>query len=229
MQAEFDYRLRVRGRFACFSRPEATVDRVSYEVPTPSAMRGMLSAIFWKPQIMWLIKEIAIVKPGSMISFGRNGLKNAVPSNLRPLSVGAGGSDFTQRGMLLLSDVEYVISATMVAGPGKHEPGTYAEMFERRIIRGTYFRKPCLGLREFVCDVEPAGDDIEIQPISKDLGVMLYDIIYRKEGQPFPLFFKPELKDGRINVDPADVLPEGVREEFIACLSQHSHAMPTST
>lgn len=231
MRTEFDYRLHVKGQFACFSRPEATVDRVSYEIPTPSALRGMLSAIFWKPQMMWLIKEIAIVKPGELVSMARNELKNVVPGNLRPLYAGAGGSDFTQRGMLALCDVEYVITATLVAGSsGKHDPADFAEMFEKRVNRGTYFRKPHLGLREFVCDVDaaPAPDAIEIQPINKTYGVMLYDVIYCSNGDRYPLFFNAKAVNGRINVDPADVLSNAMREEFVECLSQHSHATQAS-
>src|SRR5947209_16184067 len=114
--------VRVWGDFACFTRPEMKVERVSYRVPTPSAARGVLEAIFWEPEMYYLIDSITVVRPGRWFSFRRNEVKTVVSIDqakkwmtgkepVEPIQAGGGADDAAQRNMLALADVEYVFTA----------------------------------------------------------------------------------------------------------------------
>lgn len=195
--------LRVWGDFACFTRPEMKVERVSYPVMTPSAARGILEAVFWEPQMYYLIDSIRVVKRGQWISIRRNEVTRVIsldsaktwmhsPEKTSPIQAGGGAEDGTQRNMLALQDVEYLITAevrlTPLAQPPRDNLAKYLREIEGRARAGKCFHRPGLGMREFAADFdwEPDADAAlarrarELsQPVpqaNEPLGLMLYDL-----------------------------------------------------
>lgn len=165
--------IRVWGDFACFTRPEMKVERVSYPVMTPSAARGILEAIFWEPQMYYLIDTIRVVKKGSWASFRRNELISRVsletagtwmknPEKFDPIHAGGGAADGTQRNTLALEDVEYIISAQVLLSDLGRRSGQnlnkYLIEVERRASQGKCFHRPALGVREFAADFQSESD-----------------------------------------------------------------------
>ena len=214
----FGIRLHIWGERACFTRPEMKVERVSYDVITPSAARGILEAIHWKPAIRWVVDRIHVLRPIRFESIRRN----EVGSKLSPASVNkamkagstAGLATYVdeerqQRAATVLRDVAYVIEAhfelTARAGPddlvGKH-----LDIFNRRARKGQCFHAPCMGVREFPAAfalVERDEDWPDAHPerdIDRDLGWMLHDIDFA-DGMT-PRFFRVQLVNGVINVPP---------------------------
>lgn len=195
----------VRGDLAAFVRPEFKSERVSYEVMTPSAARGVLEAILWKPAIRWVIDEIAVLKPIQWTSFRRNEVNSK--ASLRMGDYFA-DEDRAQRNTVALKDVEYVVHAHFVmtekAGADDN-PAKFAEMFRRRLEKGQCFHHPYLGCREMAAHVEPAPASytpIE-QGVARPLGLMFYDFDYRAE-RPRPLFFDARLDGGVLRVPSLD-------------------------
>jgi CRISPR-associated protein Cas5d len=212
----YGVKLLVWGDRACFTRPEMKVERVSYDVMTPSAARGILEAIHWKPAIRWVVDSIQVLKPVRFESIRRN----EVGGKLSAASVGkamkAGRTDGLvsyveedrqQRATTLLRDVAYVISAhfdlTDKAGPEDNE-GKHLDIFNRRARKGQCFHMPCLGTREFPASFQLIEDDSE-QPIphdslngERDLGWMLHDIDFADGMTPF--FFRARMSDGLVMV-----------------------------
>lgn len=195
--------LRVWGDFACFTRPEMKVERVSYPVMTPSAARGILEAIFWEPQMFYLIDSIRVVKRGRWISIRRNEVTKVIsldsaktwmnsPEKTTPVHAGGGAEDGTQRNMLALQDVEYLITAEVRLTPLAQAPrdnlGKYLREIEGRARAGKCFHRPGLGMREFAADFdwEPDADAAFARRTTElnqtvlrgeePLGLMLYDI-----------------------------------------------------
>ena len=195
--------LRVWGDFACFTRPEMKVERVSYPVLTPSAARGILEAVFWEPQMYYLIDSIRVVKRGRWISIRRNEVTRVIsldsaktwmhsPEKTSPIHAGGGAEDGTQRNMLALQDVEYLITAevrlTPLAQPPRDNLAKYLREIEGRARAGKCFHRPGLGMREFAADFdwEPDADAALARraaelgpaavPINEPLGLMLYDL-----------------------------------------------------
>lgn len=172
-EAVFD--LRVGGDYACFSRPEFKVERVSYLVMTPSAARGVLEAIFWKPEIHWQVREIWMLKPIKQTALLRNEIFDRQGGY--PLFV---EDRRQQRASLILKDVEYLIRAEMVLASHAEGPlAKYVEQARRRIERGRCHHRPYLGTREFAAWFEPASGQETPVPLDLDLGTMLFDIAYR--------------------------------------------------
>jgi len=199
--------VRVWGDFACFTRPEMKVERVSYPIMTPSAARGVMEAIFWEPEVFYVVHTIRVVKKGAWVSFLRNEVTKAVsinnvmkwmkdPARIDPVCAGGGARDFTQRNMLALEDVEYIVTGEMnLTGLGQRSNQKllkYLDEFERRAVQGKCFHRPCLGMREFAADFEwepdpqvalerrageirTEGDWRSIWP-QEELGLMLYDL-----------------------------------------------------
>jgi CRISPR-associated protein Cas5d len=212
-------RLRVWGPNACFTRPEMKVERVSYDVMTPSAARGILEAIHWKPAILWVIERVDVLKPIRWESVRRN----EVGSVMSPRTEGLFIEDQRQqRAGLLLRDVDYIIHThfemTTRAGPEdtvvKHE-----QMFWRRVEKGQTFHRPYFGCREFAANFLLVADDEPLPaPIneSRELGYMLHDVCHhRAEGegsgtqhfcneQCQPRFFRAVLENGRMKVPPLE-------------------------
>jgi CRISPR-associated protein Cas5d len=194
--------LRVWGDFACFTRPEMKVERVSYPVLTPSAARGILEAVFWEPQMYYLIDSIHVVKRGHWISIRRNEVTKVIsldsaktwmasPEKTTPIHAGGGAEDGTQRNMLALQDVEYLITAevrlTPLAQPPRDNLGKYLREIEGRARAGKCFHRPGLGMREFAADFDWEPDagaalsrraaEINMPAtINEPLGLMLYDL-----------------------------------------------------
>ncbi len=203
-------RVKVQGRYGCFTRPEMKVERVSYDVLTPSAARGILEAIFWKPAIRWRIRAIHVLRPIRRISLVRTEVtKQASVRSARGWAKDGEGNyyaddDHTQRHTLALRDVAYLIEADIeLVGYGKSEhPAKYRDQFRRRVERGQCFHRPYLGCREFPAAFsEPTGSETPIDR-SEPLGRMLFDIKYDEngDGRGRPVFFRAELEGGVLDV-----------------------------
>ena len=216
-----EYCLEVWGDMACFTRPELKVERVSYDVITPSAARAIFEAIFWKPAIHWQITKIEVLNPIKWTSVRRNEV-GAVAS--KPVIYIEDKRQ--QKNSLLLKDVRYRIWAKMEYRPVAkrkaegnlfaHEPGKdenpmkYYQMFERRASKGQCFNQPYLGTREFSASFRWVDAETEqLQPAiseeqggTKDLGIMLYDMDYTDTKSPQPMFYRPQMNEGVIIVPP---------------------------
>lgn len=216
-----EYCLEVWGDMACFTRPELKVERVSYDVITPSAARAIFEAIFWKPAIHWQITKIEVLNPIKWTSVRRNEV-GAVASK----SVIYIEDKRQQKNSLLLKDVRYRIWAKMEYRPVAkrkaegnlfaHEPSKdenpmkYYQMFERRASKGQCFNQPYLGTREFSASFRWVDAETEqLQPAiseeqggTKDLGIMLYDMDYTDTKSPQPMFYRPQMNEGVIIVPP---------------------------
>jgi CRISPR-associated protein Cas5d len=222
------FRLKVWGENACFTRPEMKVERVSYDVMTPSAARGILEAILWKPAIRWRVTRIDVLKPIRWESVRRN----EVGCRMSPRTSGIVVEDERQqRAGLFLRDVAYTIHAlielTDRAGADE-KMGKFVDMFLRRAESGQCFHRPCLGTREFAAEfaLAPRGapDPAPIDE-SRDLGWMLLDVIHDAIGDAShvhtcndrcaPRFFNATLDRGRLVEKGRDGIPllegEGVR------------------
>lgn len=198
--------VKVWGDLACFTRPEMKVERVSYPVMTPSAARGVLEAIFWKPEIQWQVREIAVLRPIRHYSILRNEVNSrAVVSSAKKGEPYFAEEDRAQRHTLALRGVEYLIKADIVlAQESRHPLKVYRYMFERRVRKGQAFHRPCLGCREFAASfAEPDGSEHPIE-LNDDLGLMLFDLDYEpgKSGRGTPRFFHARLDCGILRVPP---------------------------
>lgn len=217
----YGIRLKVSGEHACFTRPEMKVERVSYDAMTPSAARGILEAIHWKPAIRWMIDRIHVLNPIRFRSIRRNEVGSKVSARNIRTAMNRGSleglhlfvdEDRQQRASTVLADVAYVIEAhfamTERAGPDDTE-GKHLDMFNRRAARGQCFHQPCLGTREFAARFELLPPDAPLPKAideTRDLGFMLWDIDHAAEGHP-SLLFRARLENGVMNV-PAPNSPE---------------------
>ena len=198
--------LEVSGDYACFTRPEMKVERVSYDVITPSAARGIYSAIFWKPAINWRITKIEVLNPIRWTSVRRNEV-SAVAS---PRSDGIFVDDphiRQQRSGLILRDVRYRLWAEFDVLSTGEDPAKYAAMFDRRASNGQYFMNPYLGCREFSCREirlvrHPESESAKPIQDSRDLGFMLYDMDYSDPKDIKPMFYRPKMVNGVIDKVP---------------------------
>lgn len=200
--------VKVWGEFACFTRPEMKVERVSYPVMTPSAARGVLEAIFWKPEFDWSIREIEVLNPIHYFSILRNEV-NSTASERAARGWAASDRGFVasedraQRHTLALRDVAYLIRADAL--PKSAQAGDFAkyrDQFRRRVARGQCFAQPYLGCREFTAFfAEPDGSE-KAMAGSMDLGRMLLDVDYAPggSGAATPRFFEARLDDGVLRV-----------------------------
>lgn len=198
------FKVRVKGPIACFTRPEMKVERMSYEVMTPSAARGVLEAILWKPAIRWCIEEIAVGAPVAWMSFRRNEVNSRASDRLY-----FADEDRAQRNTVALRDVDYLVTAHFVMTDRAGEGETvmkFEEMFHRRLQKGQQFHQPYLGCREFAAEVSPAVEDF--RPIAdgdRPLGLMFFDFDFRSK-QPKPLFFSARLDNGVLRVPGFDAV-----------------------
>jgi CRISPR-associated protein Cas5d len=207
--------LLVSGEFACFTRPEMKVERVSYDVMTPSAARGILEAIYWKPAIRWIVEAIEVLKPIRFQSIRRNEVGHKAPAASIRKAMNSGDitdlsliveDDRQQRAATMLVDVAYVIRAhfelTAKAGADDNE-GKHLNSFNRRARKGQCFHQPCLGTREFPAKfrlVEPGEPPPSAIDETRDLGFMLYDIDHA--GDRASLLFRARLDSGVLLVPP---------------------------
>jgi CRISPR-associated protein Cas5d len=198
--------LEVCGDFACFTRPEMKVERVSYDVPTPSSVRSIFETIIWKPAIKWQVTKIEVLKPIRWVNLRRNEIGSKTPKNMNSLSNFFIEEDRQQRAGLFLRDVAYRFHAYFdcdSSGGPDNTPEKFLGMFERRAIKGQCINQPYLGCREFSADFSLVDLDVaQSNPISdtRDLGWMLYDLDFSNPSEPKPLFFRAQMCDGVINV-----------------------------
>ena len=206
--------IEVAGEFACFTRPEMKVERVSYDVITPSAARSIFEAILWKPAIQWHIDKIEILKPIKWTNLRRNEVGSVLSVNKIKTAMKKGGDlslnvedERQQRAGLFLQDVAYRIHAhfTLTDRAGKSDNiAKFNDMFNRRAKKGQCVNQPYLGCREFSCSFElvDLADESRKLPIdeTRDLGWMLFDLDYRNTESPSALFFNPSMNQGVIEV-----------------------------
>jgi CRISPR-associated protein Cas5d len=215
------YCLEVWGDFACFTRPEMKVERVSYALITPSAARAVFEAILWKPALRWHVRRIEVLKPIRWINLRRNEVGGIVSTRNVKTAMRAGSGelglyiedDRQQRTGLFLRDVAYRRHSDLEfrreADPDA-TPLKYQEMFERRAAKGQCVNQPYLGCREFAAAFRLV-DDLAAEPPpiaeTRDLGYMLYDLDFANPGDPSPRFFRARLESGALAV-PAWDSPE---------------------
>jgi CRISPR-associated protein Cas5d len=208
------FHVRVSGPFALFTRPEMKAERVSYDVMTPSAARGVLEAVLWKPGMRWVIQRITVLNPIRHVAVKRNEVASKVSSDAtewarqnragRPFFA---DDDRQQRNALLLRDVDYVVDAVirLTDRAGSDDSIVkFVEMFRRRVDKGQHFHHPYLGCREFPATVSLAtGSECpngELLGQDVELGWMLQDIEY-EDGRPKrPHFFQAHLRDGIVEI-----------------------------
>jgi CRISPR-associated protein Cas5d len=207
--------LRCSGDLAIFSRPEMKGERMSYPVPTPSAMRGILEAILWKPEIVWRIERIKVLSPIRWQAFKRNEVnRKASAPALAVIERGGEAPELhadesrAQRNTVALRDVDYIVEAHIELTQKAQDDNVtkYSEMFLRRLRRGEQFHQPYFGCRECVADVSPVTSN-DPKPISDshDIGIMLWDILFAaKGGKPdnTAVFFHAKMVNGVIEVPP---------------------------
>jgi CRISPR-associated protein Cas5d len=194
--------------YACFTRPEMKAERVSYPVMTPSAARGVLEAIFWKPQFIWRVEEIVVLNPVTYFSILRNEVNSRASERSANAWAKNGGGfvaseDRAQRNTLALRDVAYIIRANVVLKPGvDDDPAKYRDQFRRRVARGQCYAQPYLGCREFTAAFGPVEEDETPRSGSMKLGRTLYDLEFApgSSGAATPRFFDAELVDGVMKI-----------------------------
>ena len=204
-------RARARGPLACFTRPELKVERVSYPVMTPSAARGLLEAVLWKPAIRWQVARIHVLNEIKFTAFRRNEVNSKAPApSTRTVTHGGpapvlfADEDRAQRNTVALADVDYVIEASFMltdqAGSDDNV-NKFVEMFERRVAKGQHFYQPYFGCREFVAEILPADNPPPAIAEDRQLGLMLWDISFSPKANA-PIFFDASLRHGVLEVPP---------------------------
>lgn len=210
-------KMEVWGEYACFTRPEMKVERVSYDVPTPSAARGMVESVYYHPGLKWHVDKIYVCKP---IRF-TNILRNEVASKIsaRNVLTEANGkkrsyidrnADIQQRATTMLRDVHYVIEAhfemTDKANPSDN-PGKFQDIVKRRLRSGQAYMQPYLGCRECTAHFRLwEGGDIPTIDETRNLGYMLYDMDYSEPENIQPMFFRAQMVHGVIDLTDCEVV-----------------------
>ncbi len=207
--------IEVWGDFALWTRPESKVERMTYAVPTPGAIRGLLSSIYSKPpEFYWQVRRIEVLSPIRYISFKRNEVKSKMmkipQTNVLKACIDI-EDDRTQRQSVVLQDVRYRITAEIVSrATYGHAPGNLMDQFERRVKRGQAFMQPCMGTREFPAYFEWASGVGEPIDVTMDLGLMVYDVFnlhkwgVTKQAEPEISLFHGHLNRGVLEVPPYD-------------------------
>jgi CRISPR-associated protein Cas5d len=203
--------IRVTGPFACFTNPALKVERFSYDVMTPSAARGVLEAVCWKPAIVWRIDRIKVLKPIERIAIRRNEVNSRISTDgaISWMQGDSSPTDFfadedrAQRNMVALRDVDYVIEAHFemtLKATENDNVRKFEDMFQRRVEKGQCFQTPYLGCRELVAEFGSAEGHPKPIPESRELGRMLHDIEFGPP--PRPVFFEAKLENGVVIVPP---------------------------
>lgn len=216
------FKVEVWGDYACFTRPEMKVERVSYDVMTPSAARGLLEAIYWHPGMKWIVDRIFVCAPIRFTNIRRNEVKSKINASTAKSAMLKGQGelylntkdDIQQRAAMLLKNVHYVIEAhfemTDKASPTDNQ-GKFTSIILRRLERGQCYHQPCFGCREYPAHfraweggtVPVAG---ELKDESRDLGFMLYDLDYSDPQNILPMFFRARLDHGVLDLTDCEVL-----------------------
>lgn len=231
----YGVKLLVWGDYACFTRPEMKVERVSYEFMTPSAARGVLEAIYWKPQMTWVVDRIHVLNPIRKTHVRRNEISDVISERVAMKVARDGTGDLgidverhrQQRAAAILRDVRYGIEAHVeLRSPGKEGVAAEAkhlEMFKRRATRGQCFHRPYLGNREFPAHfelVESIPESFYCGDPPRDLGLMLHDLAFEQDDQgpvirsndgvrvdPRPRFFYAVMTGGIVEIPPFGEAP----------------------
>lgn len=217
-------RVKVTGGFACFTRPELKVERMTYPCMTPSAARGILDSILWKPEFQWYVRQIIVLNPIRFATIKRNEIK--IKQGRSPIII---EEKRAQRNSVVLRDVAYIIEASIyqIQSSDRNKPEKYIGrkgidadhdgIFIRRVKKGQCWRRPYLGTREFAAEfIDPHGME---QPIKETIpiGSMLFDIFYDVNGKPEPVFFHDvAIRNGVLNCE----VPENDK------MMQSSHFRP---
>jgi len=210
-------KVKVTGNYACFTRPDLKVERMTYPCMTPSAARGILDSILWKPQFQWYVRRVQVLKPVCFATIKRNEINTKQGRN--PIFVdeidSSGKPKYrAQRNSIVLRDVAYIIESSIYQenNTDKNRPEKYIGrkgvdadhdgIFIRRVKKGQCWRRPYLGTREFAAEfMEPNGDEAPIQQ-TIPIGSMLFDIFYDVKGKPEPLFFHDvAIRNGILNCE----------------------------
>lgn len=208
----YGIKLKVWGDYACFTRPEMKVERVSYDIITPSAARGLIEAIYWKPAIRWVIDKITVINPIKFENIRRNELLGVVSMSAvkkaylgnKTIQLHQSTDDIAQRASLILKDVCYYIEAHFEITENAGEMDTREKHYNialRRAKKGQCFHRPYFGCREFPVNFELAENATLTsfyENTEKDLGYMLWDIDFNNETTP--LFYRPIMKNGIVEV-----------------------------
>lgn len=218
----YGIKLEVWGDYALFTRPEMKVERVSYDMITPSAARGLIEAIYWKPSIVWKIDRIHVLNPIVFTNIRRNEVSSKILAS-SVLSVMSGArqpllintsSDIQQRASLVLKDVRYIVEAhfelTSRAGEQEDEKKHY-NIALRRMRAGQYFHMPCFGCREFpahfrLVEQDPPSTALAEHDRNRDLGWMLFDMDYTDPENIRPVFFRAQLQNGILDMRNCEVV-----------------------
>ncbi len=212
----YGIKVRVKGDYALFTRPEMKVERVSYDVPTPSAARGILEAVYWKPAIRWVIDKIHVLNPIQFTNIRRNEVSDKVSTSIARSVMSGNERPFyldiltsrQQRAALVLKDVDYIFEAHFEIVPEKagadDTPEKHYNIALRRLKKGQHYHQPCLGTREFPADLELIED--EALPVSQlsgtqDLGWMLFDMDFTNPDDIKPIFFRVSMINGIIDLN----------------------------
>ena len=213
-------RVEVWGDYALFTRPEMKVERVSYDVMTPSAARGLLDAILWHPGMRWVVDRIYVLNPIRFTNIRRNEVSATLSGQKAKTVMSGGQADLfintrdciQQRAAMVLQDVHYVIEAHFVltdqAAPGDN-PGKFSDMMRRRLEKGQCYHQPCFGTREFPAHFRAwqGGEPETAYPDSdRELGYMLYDMDYTDPENIRPQFFRAKLKRGVLELRDCEVV-----------------------
>lgn len=206
--------LDVRGDWACFTRPEMKVERVSYDLITPSAARAVFEAIFYKPAVHWVVRRIELLAPVRWTNLRRNEVASVLSTRnvQQAMKQGSGqlalyaDEDRQQRAALLLRDVAWRLHADLVVRADRADPeppGKFFAMFERRAHKGQCVNQPYLGCREFAARWRLV-DDLAAEPVplneTRDLGWMLHDLDFSEPADPQPRFFRAQMDKGVVEV-----------------------------
>ena len=209
--------LEVWGPYALFSRPELKVERCSYDVPTPSAARGLVEAIYYHPGLQWHIRRIYVLNPIKFTNIRRNEVKGKIlATDVRSAMQGSGkplylatSQQIAQRASMVLQDVHYVIEAefsmTDRAAPSDN-PGKFQDIVTRRMAKGQCYHMPYFGCREFPANFRAwQGGPIPTIPDTRDLGLMLYDFDYSDPQNITPMYFRAKLEHGVLRTTDCEV------------------------
>jgi|UniRef100_UPI003FF01A03 CRISPR-associated protein cas5, dvulg subtype len=214
-------KVNVWGDYALFTRPELKTERVSYDIITPSAARGILEAIYWHPGLMWYIDRIYVKNPIEFTSVRRNEVKSKISANNvlqvyngndKPLYIST-KEEIVQRASIILCDVSYVIEAHFEMTERANEtdnPGKFKDIMMRRLRRGECYQAPYFGCREFpahfsLCEdneIKTAYDNVE----ERDFGYMLFDMDYSDKENIQPMFFRAVMRHGVVDLKDCEVI-----------------------
>lgn len=210
-------RIEVWGEYACFSRPEMKTERVSYDIITPSAARGLVEAIYWHPGMKYVIDKIYLLSPVCFTNIRRNEVKSKLLSSEVLSAVKTGkapalytGEEIQQRAAMILRNVHYIIECHFVmtskAAP-EDSPGKFQDILRRRLKKGQCYHTPYLGCREFpACFREWTEREIPALPVTQDLGWMLYDMDFTDVENVQAQFFRARLENGVLDCRKPEVV-----------------------